>query len=548
MLHVTHDPSARLTIAVVAYGIVNVVLYAGLTPLWDGFDEPFHYGYVQYLERHGALPVQGRAGLSDEIARSLALAPASYLVKKNIPSVISFEEYFRLPRQERLALRSRLEGLQADRKQPETGGLNYEAQQAPLAYLVLAPLDWLLSRMHLPSRVLALRLAIGIASVLMTALFTLRLGGQLGLADVARTSALFLVFSCQMFYASVAHIANDWLAVPLFVLVVSCAISVYVRPGRASVLALGLALAAGLLTKAYFLSAVPLACGVVLVLCLKRRLLVRHAVLLPLVCGALDGPWYVRNLALGNLAGMQQSVGGMPFREVCAAAIHFPWGRSALTAARAALWTGNNSDTAFNATTIDLMLLLAVAGLCLRAFSRRPTVPERIVIVGLPSYSAGLAYSAVLTAVSSQGAGIAPCPWYSQPLFPPGLCLLMLGFSVGGWVGRALWAATLGLWAYVISATYLAKLLPLYGGLSSGPTRLAALLPAYRNSMGRLYENLGTISLMPAGMLLCLTALVVAGAWCLAARLSLHLVGAGGERSASGTRLGLSAGSPVQIY
>jgi hypothetical protein len=482
---------------------------------------------VQYLERHGALPVVGRAGLSAEIGQSLPLAPASYLVKRNIPSVITFEEYFRLPRRERLALRTRLDRLQSNSAQPESGGGNYEALQAPLAYVLLTPLDCLLYGLHLTTRVLLLRLAAGIASVLMTAVFTLRLGGRLGLPPIARASALFLVFSCQMFYASVAHIANDWLAIPLFVLVLSTSIQVYERPGRSSVLALSLALAAGLLTKAYFLCAVPVACGVVLVLRFKRRLLLRHAVLLPLVCGALAGPWYARNLRLyGNLTGMQESAGGVPLSRVFAAALHLPWARAALTAARTALWTGNNSGTVFHAATVNLMLLLVAAGACLyarRALTHRATPPERIVLAGLLCYLLGLAFSMALTFNYTRGAGIAPSPWYAQPMFPPGLCLLLLGFAVGGVAGRVLWAATLWLWAYVISATYVAKLLPLYGGLSAGPARLATLLSSYRDSMGRLCDNLGTVSLMPAGLLLGLTALVVVGAACLAVWLTAGL-------------------------
>jgi hypothetical protein len=291
---------------------------------------------------------------------------------------------------------------------------------------------------------------------------------------------------------------------------------------------LALALSAGLLTKAYILAAVPVACGVVLVLCLKRRLLFRHAVLLPLVCGALAGPWYVRNLALyGNLTGIQETAGGVPLRQVFAAALHLPWARSALTAARAALWTGNNSGTAFHGATLNLMLLLAAAGVCLyvrRALMHGAPAPERIVIAGLLTYFVGLAFSAALTFNYTHGAGIVPSPWYSQPLFPPGLCLLMVAFSAPGLAGRVLWAGTLWLWAYVISATYVAKLLPLYGGLSAGPTRLAALLSSYRDSMGRLCDNLGTVSLMPAGLLLALTALVVVGAACLAISLTAGLL------------------------
>ena len=57
--------------ALLAYGLLNAALYAGLLPLWEGWDEPFHYGCVQEISRQGRLPVLGRAVISREIWDSL---------------------------------------------------------------------------------------------------------------------------------------------------------------------------------------------------------------------------------------------------------------------------------------------------------------------------------------------------------------------------------------------------------------------------------------------------------------------------------------------
>src|SRR5262245_19742225 len=119
-----------LEIVLLLYGAVNACLYSALLPLWDGFDEPFHYAYVHHLRTAGTLPVFGQTPISGEIARSLRLAPASYLVKRNIPWVTTFEEYFALPAEERVARRRQLEAV--DPRAQDAGGLNYEAQQAPL--------------------------------------------------------------------------------------------------------------------------------------------------------------------------------------------------------------------------------------------------------------------------------------------------------------------------------------------------------------------------------------------------------------------------------
>jgi len=39
----------RFALALLAYGLLNATLYTGLLPLWEGFDEPFHFAYVQQL-------------------------------------------------------------------------------------------------------------------------------------------------------------------------------------------------------------------------------------------------------------------------------------------------------------------------------------------------------------------------------------------------------------------------------------------------------------------------------------------------------------------
>ena len=95
--------------ALLIFGAVNAILYAGLTPLWEGFDEAFHYGYVQHLWTARALPVQKKTCLSQEIWRSFRLAPASYIVQRNLPMVTTFDDYFRLLPAERASRRAELE-------------------------------------------------------------------------------------------------------------------------------------------------------------------------------------------------------------------------------------------------------------------------------------------------------------------------------------------------------------------------------------------------------------------------------------------------------
>ena len=113
-------------------------------PLWEGFDEPWHYGYVQTLASGHLLPVLGRARFSEEIRQSLLLAPVSHVMQKNWPELQSFDRYFRLTPEARADQRRKLE--QIPRDTTESAGVNYEIQQPPLAYAVLAPIGFVLQK------------------------------------------------------------------------------------------------------------------------------------------------------------------------------------------------------------------------------------------------------------------------------------------------------------------------------------------------------------------------------------------------------------------
>src|SRR6185503_15056123 len=162
-------------IALLAYGALNAVLYCNLLPLWDGFDEPFHYAFVQHLSRTGQLPVTGQSVISGEVQRSLELAPGSHLVQRNLPFITTFADYLGLPAEERTRRRGELAALRSSGPSHPTGGPNYEAQQAPLAYALLAPFDRLWRDTPLLSRVLRLRLLCALGAVLAVGILALRI-------------------------------------------------------------------------------------------------------------------------------------------------------------------------------------------------------------------------------------------------------------------------------------------------------------------------------------------------------------------------------------
>jgi hypothetical protein len=466
------------------FALLNGTLYAALLPLWEGFDEPFHFAYVQSLADARGLPDVRTATVSEEVAESIALAPASPVVHQNLPQAMTYREYFSFAGATCADIQRRLRSIPvADRSKPSTIG-NYEAHQPPLAYLLLALPERVMATRSLPSRVLALRLIAAWAGALLLFTGAEGLFTELGLEQPFRFAALFCLFSAQMIWASIAHVSNDWLAIPLAAWLLLWMI-------RGSAIGTGGALGLGLLVKAYFLVFVPLAL-LVWIWCRRWRELA------VLVAGTvvLGGPWYWRNWShYGELTGTQEARGGVGIAAVWYAIPAVPWLQTMVTSAHQSLWTGNNSFLSFSAWTIDFILALLLIAVLSWVWVAGKSTAQWITALFSFLFLMALGYSAVSTFVFTHGAGAWPSPWYTQVLTAPLLGLAFLGASRKKRAGRAL-AALLSLaFGYVIVATYWVKLIPLYGGYE-GRGNIAAVFSA------GLAERLDSVALAPSWLIL----------------------------------------------
>lgn len=509
-------PARHLGLAgLLLYGCLNALLYASLMPLWEGFDEPFHYGYVQSLSRWHSLPVLGRTPLPAEVAESLALAPGSHIVQRNLPSVRSFAEYFALPADARRMLRARLDRLAANAPPSQGEGMNYEAQQPPLAYALLAPFDWLWADVSLPARIWRLRLLAALFAVLATGAFTWLLARELSMGSPWREIAVFLVLSSQMFYATTAHIANDWLAVSLMAASGWAAVRFALRPEPRRAAIFGLLLAAGLLAKASFLALLPAAAGLLLI---GRARSLRNAAalalaLLPAV------PWYTRNLVLYHrVSGLIEPSGGAGVGVLWKAAWQIDWLRADAVLLRGSCWMGNNSNLMLSGTTVNLMLALLAAGalLYLRRVRRRGCATEGAVLAALVSFAAGLVYATVLNFVQCEGVAASAAPWYAFGIAPWLACLLVMGLAEGRTFGRGIASLTVLAWAYVMGITFWLKLIPLYAGYTDR-VLIVRVLAWYRLSRPLIAERLREVSLIGPATIYWLAALAAISALALAA-------------------------------
>ena len=487
----------------VAYIVVNAVLYSILLPLWEGFDEPFHFASVQHLANGQGWPDPRTDRVSKEVAASLMLAPASHVVQQNIPQVTTYARYFAWPGRQRENVQRQIREIPWQTRWQPADILNYEAQHPPLAYLLLALPERLLARVPIPYRVAFLRVIAAVAGALLLGLAAERLFAQLGIGDPYKAIALFCLFSSQMTWATLAHVANDWLAVPLAVWTLVALNRYLARPSpRAAAVAAGI-LAAGLLTKAYFLFFLPLCLGA----WVWRRQWRALAAALCVLC-ALAGPWYVRNLVrYGVLSGTQEARAGVGFAAVLQAAPGLHWPAVIASSIRSALWTGNNSFLAFSAGTLDLMIGVGLAALLLWAVSRHSTAEWTAAwYCGL--FALAIGYAATVSSLATRSGLAFAEPWYAQVLSAPLLGLMLLGACRKRKVGRFAAALFVLLFGYVLAATYAVKLIPLYGGYEAriSPRVLAGL---YTRQLGTLTANLESVTLVPAALVYALAAVVI---------------------------------------
>jgi hypothetical protein len=501
-----------------AFAFANAILYSSLMPLWEGFDEAWHYGYAQSLGVTRQFPVLGQTRISQEVWDSLRTCPVSHVVARAWPELQTFDRYFALTVAERADQRRRLETIPRSEQLRDNSHTNYEDQQPPLAYMVLAVPERLLSHASITVRVLWLRIFGAALALLITFFAAASLFETLDLAPPYRPLALFCIFGCQMYWATVAHLANDALGLALSVWFLASAAAFAKEPIRRRAIHLALAVSLGLLTKAYFL---PLA---LLAACLLAYHYRRALPLFAGITAVLAGPWYVRNLVLyHNLSGLAMAADGMSPGRLAASLARVDWSRTIPYMLRATLWTGNNSFTSFSSMTLNCLLALLAVGAVLyaaQAVRRGATRAEWSVLGFLAVYGAAVILVVGNDVEFLRGASAGAAPWYTELLLPPALAIVFLGLSRSP-LGKPISIAVLIAWVYICAATYVVKLIPLYGGYTKGRMTLKDTIEWYRAS--DVTGVLSTISLAAPVLIYMETGFVIALAVAIAARTVAHL-------------------------
>jgi 4-amino-4-deoxy-L-arabinose transferase-like glycosyltransferase len=334
--------------------------------------------------------------------------------------------------------------------------LLYESLQPPLYYWLASSVLRLTARETLPGRVIAVRwFSVSLASLVVPLGFLLarRALRHDGLA----LGVVALVAAMPELMIDISRVANDTLAIPLYTLLVLLALKWLENPvDLKRSFHVGLALALGLLTKAYFLTAVP-ALAFIPVAALWRGRNRFRVFLNGLAAGVtpvlLAGWWYLRNHRSTGTWFWQpgaELIRGVPLTRVLGRAREVDWRNVLLSVQISHIWFGGWSFLQVRGWMYRIfwdIFLLACVGLVICAWRLLQRKDAHVLLRGadflalLGFYSLfclGLAYHAllmfILLHVSATDGWYLYCPVAVETILASAGLLSLLPRRYGRWV------------------------------------------------------------------------------------------------------------------
>jgi hypothetical protein len=464
--------------------VTRGLFYCLVLPLWEGFDEYAHFAYTQRVAVAVGRLVRPETRASREVERSIMLLPMPWMLRMQSPPHETYESWWRLPAEQRRNRERELAALPISLgAQDSVSPLPVESQQPPLSYWLMAPAYAMLVGFGLATRVMALRiLNVLLASFAVPAAWMAgrRVFGSFPEArpeyrrtdGVAAAIAALVALSPEVMFDA-ARVANSGLTIALFSATAVLCLDV-VDGRRRATWWLGAALGLGLLTKAFFLTAIPAAAVVLAWAVWKGRTRIRSAAAALLLAAVISAWWYARNLRItGSFSGLIQdsALRHMPLVERLRHVAEVNWLAAIDSTFFTHIWLGGWSFLGLRSWIYRFFAILAVlaaAGLAV-AWARR--IPARSRLFALATlyvfFCAGLAYHVLLTFLANQSSSSAG--WYLCAIVVPEIVLTAIGL-------RALAPARVTV--YVIGGVASAfALLDLYG-------MLFVALPYYTGLIG----------------------------------------------------------------
>ena len=465
--------------------------YCVQQPIWEGLDEWAHFACLQHLAERGTMPRRGDP-VSDEVVRSLELAPLAYGTESWVAGSVNHDAFWRLPESERQRRREEGARLTSAYRRPPSlppaAQQQYEAQQPPLYYALLVAPYLAVKDRPLTQQVLWLRL-LSLAMASLTIPLAYAVARQIPAARRTAVLVAALVACMPALAIDLSRIGNHTLAIPLISAALLCTLRALRRGHMRDWALLGIVLAAALLAKGYALVMVPV---VLLPAGRCRRALAGGALALALAASG-AGWWYAGNLrTTGTLAGEQMDMAAHAgTAEKLAAIGQVRWPRVLDSAAMTHIWIGGWSFLLVRSWMYRVFELLAAASaIGLLAIGRRLIRDPRFAVLAASwlLFCLAMAYFSLTTFLAMHlSAGVG---WYLNAMVVAEAVLLACAGTALAGVRRAgAWVAAAALLALALDLYTVHFLLgPYYTGLvrhqPSGA--LEAFHIGYLNRIGTL--------------------------------------------------------------
>lgn len=434
--------------------LARLLFYSAMLPLWEGYDEWAHFAVVRNMVTRGEWLVARQSPIPRDVEASLQLAPAPWELRTLPLPSYTHDEYWSLSRDERERRQSALRTLPAAwGREDGTGALTaYEALQPPLYYWLMAPVLAACQRLGagLLGQVLALRFLSSLMASLAIPLVFL-VGFEVWHDGRVALGCATIVALMPGLALDVARVGNDCLAIVLFTLLTWLAVKT-VQDGLSLKLAaaIGLTLGLGLLTKAYFLTAIPAMLAVWIYSSWKARG-ARRAILGASIAIVLSAWWYIHNLrTTGTLSGLSESVmlRGVGMGEMAHQAAGIHWAAAIDAIVFSHLYFGGWSSLTVRSWMYHLFYIaIAAAAVGLARLLRRPAILTLLLVY--LCFWLGQLYNVTLLYMSKGLAG--SMGWYMYAVVAAEVTLCVAGL-------RSLMPARVSHWIAPVGATMFAFL------------------------------------------------------------------------------------------
>lgn len=378
----------------------------------------------------------------------------------------------------------------------------YQAHHPPLYYWLLSPALRVLRPRPLPDRVLLLRwLSVALASLVVPLAFLV--ARRVLTSDALGIGVAALVAAMPELMISVARVGNESLGIPLYSLLVYLSLRLVENSettGRRTWLLCGVILGLGLLTKAYFLAALP---ALAMIFAWRiwrsprgRSSILANATLAGTLAAMVSGWWYWRNhLLTGTWSGRPEAVGvrSISLWELLRRVPQVDWYNALDSIFNSHIWFGNWSGLTVRSWmyhSFRNIVLLAASGIALtfwRMYRRRAaantlTQPSYLLVLVLfyGFFWLGQFYN-VLMIFSNWGVSTS-MGWYMYCLVVAEVVLATIGLMALFPRAWHAWILPAGIACFVLFELYATHfvLVPYYTGLiAHGPD---GRLPAFHVS------------------------------------------------------------------